>query len=1063
MSILPTALQIANGAHNINQAQAHMIPRAVVMLTRAEFDAAVIAQRAFIADLGVNGWADGERKRIIGEAGERVWTVGASGALSHARTVSLLNDSLIITLAADANAVHTVSAPPASGLGVNGDQAFYPATGGVYAKASGSWTLSATIGGGGGNANLTGTDMPEGVVTASPGILYIRTGPTPGLYYKAASEGDTGWAEIVTSSAGTVLSIGGVATGTVGTGIYTGYTLSTGDEFTSLNIVSAANPNGRYFPTRGYSSNGGMRAPASGALSNMHDVDPQYSGFNDSNRGNPVASFASSHQIVTGEGTSALRLRAIRQTGPEQALLATGNAAQIERGSMIDGAGYVTWDTPSIIEWRARLPTGPAGQHPTLWGVFADPPATATNTGNEFGFEGHGSQTKPYLIAWNSGSSTPNAGALSSVGRDGNFHTFTVKESPTQFEFYIDSNLVHTAAVDPDDRGNKSERMIITNHIHAAWDGQTYSAAAWAAATNGVDMDIEWFRVWRLATGTHYKPLVSLPDVNIVAGAALNVVLPAQATLWGASGLTEYVTAINHELEQPGMTSNTVGFDRFPAGISYNSTTRTLSGTMPAQSGALYFTVNVKGDGNTCEVARFRVCVAPVFVGPASFSGTSGTPVSLDVYTMWDCGRLFTAGGNPKGLAVSGLPAGLSFNATTGLITGTPTVVSTPSVSLSATNSAGQMTTVSRTFAVAAGVSGVPVLSTAPVQSGTAQEGQTASLTNGLWSNSPSSYAYSWERVADGAAAGTGTVISGATASTYVYQAADIGFDIFGRVIAANGDGPSAQAVSNRSDTVIAATIPGSPGVAAPTITGSPTLLYSFDPGKTDTVALSGGVVTSLAGTDGTTLTLSASGSARPAMATRGSIQALDFTSASSQILTGAISPSPTAGNGFTLVLIEEPKAIGTTGDVLDIANAASASAINRVTIGRALASSQYGYSTRKANATIFQDFRTAIAYPAGPNIAIAATGVGTADTQLRWNGTATVATNPSGTNSASVSNPTNLDTLSLGGRTVSGATTGFANTYVYRVLVYSGSLSAAQCEEIAVWAAANYGTPNNA
>jgi hypothetical protein len=977
---------------------------------------------------------------ILGTAGTLTYAAPAVGGIVTPPTPTLL----------------TISGTPSTSATVGTPYSFTPTAAGgtaprTFALIAGSLPAGLSF------------NTSTGAVTGTPTTASTAAGLTIRVTDSLGALADLA-AFSLTVAAGAPVIIGGISTGTAGSGLYDGYVLSAGDEFDTLSIASASNPAGRYFATRGYSSNGGMRAPSSGALSNMHDVDPYYTGWNDSNRGNPIGSLSDSHQLVSGEGTSALRLRAKRQTSGEQTLLATGNASQIERAAMIDGAGWLTWDTPSIIEWRARLPVGPAGQHPTLWGLFADPPATSSNTGDEFGFEGHGSQTKPYLIAWTNHNQVLNAGALSSTGRDGNYHTFTVKQSETQFEYYIDGALVHTASVDPDGRGNKSERMLITNHVHAAWEGQTYSSSAWASAgANGVDVDIEWFRVWRRSTGKHLRPVVSLPDVMTTAGGALSVVLPAQSTLWGETGLTEYVTAINHELEQPGMTSNSVGFDRFPTGITYNEGTRTLSGTMPAQAGALYITVNAKGDGNTCEVARFRVCVAPVFKGAASYSGTVGDVVSLDAYAMWDHGRLMTPGTNPKGLTVSGLPAGLTLNATTGLITGTLTTVASPTITLGATNSAGQTTSVTRTYTVAAASVGVPVNSVAPVQSGTAQEGQTASLTTGTWTNSPSSYAYSWERVADGAAAGTGTVISGATASTYVYQAADIGSDVFGRVVATNGTGPSTAASSNRSDTVVAATIPGAPGVPAPTITGSPTLLYSFDPGKSDTVAINTGAVASLSGADGTTLTLSASGSARPTITTRGAIQVLDFTSANSQILTAAIGTPPTATNGFTLVLIEEPKAIGTSGDVLDLANGASASAINRLTIGRTLASSAYGYSTRKANATIFQDFRTAIAYPSGPNIAVAATGVGTADTALRWNGTATVATNPSGTNSANVSNPTNLDTLTLGGRTVSGAVANFANTYVYRVLVYSGTLSAAQCEEIAVWSATNYGTPNNA
>jgi Glycosyl hydrolases family 16 len=84
---------------------------------------------------------------------------------------------------------------------------------------------------------------------------------------------------------------------------------------------------------------------------------------------------------------------------------------------------------------------------------------------------------------------------------------------------------------------------------------------------------------------------------------------------------------------------------------------------------------------------------------------------------------------------------------------------------------------------------GTPSNTSAPVVSGSTVSGDTLSCTEGLWSNTPLSYAYQWVY------AGTGD-ISGATSSTYVLGDGDLGYDIYCTVTASNLAG-SAAANSN--------------------------------------------------------------------------------------------------------------------------------------------------------------------------------------------------------------------------------------------------------------------------
>ena len=82
-----------------------------------------------------------------------------------------------------------------------------------------------------------------------------------------------------------------------------------------------------------------------------------------------------------------------------------------------------------------------------------------------------------------------------------------------------------------------------------------------------------------------------------------------------------------------------------------------------------------------------------------------------------------------------------------------------------------------------------PVISVAPVASGSLTVGSTLSCTTGTWTNSPTSYAYTWLR--------GGSTISGATSATYVTVTADGGTSVGCSVIASNAGGASSPSASN--------------------------------------------------------------------------------------------------------------------------------------------------------------------------------------------------------------------------------------------------------------------------
>ena len=100
-----------------------------------------------------------------------------------------------------------------------------------------------------------------------------------------------------------------------------------------------------------------------------------------------------------------------------------------------------------------------------------------------------------------------------------------------------------------------------------------------------------------------------------------------------------------------------------------------------------------------------------------------------------------------------------------------------------------------------------------PVVSGTAQEGDTLTTSNGSWSGSPTSYGYQWQRCASSC-----SNISGATSSSYTLAAADVG-DTVRSVVTATNAGGSTPADSAQTVTVAAPPPPGD--TALPVISGT--------------------------------------------------------------------------------------------------------------------------------------------------------------------------------------------------------------------------------------------------
>jgi hypothetical protein len=142
-----------------------------------------------------------------------------------------------------------------------------------------------------------------------------------------------------------------------------------------------------------------------------------------------------------------------------------------------------------------------------------------------------------------------------------------------------------------------------------------------------------------------------------------------------------------------------------PTGLSINSTTGVISGTA---STAGSYSVTVTGTDSTgpSGSASFTWTVGSsssntvTVTNPGSQSGTAGTATSLQIAAT------DSASGQTLTYTASGLPAGLSINASTGLISGTPTTANTYTVTVTATDTTGASGSITFTWTIASGSTG---------------------------------------------------------------------------------------------------------------------------------------------------------------------------------------------------------------------------------------------------------------------------------------------------------------------------------------------------------------------
>jgi hypothetical protein len=142
-----------------------------------------------------------------------------------------------------------------------------------------------------------------------------------------------------------------------------------------------------------------------------------------------------------------------------------------------------------------------------------------------------------------------------------------------------------------------------------------------------------------------------------------------------------------------------------PAGLSINASTGLISGT-PTTAGSSSVTVTAKDTTGASGSASFTWTInsttgnTVTVTNPGNQTGTVGTAASLQISAT------DSASGQTLTYSATGLPAGLSINASTGLISGTPTTAGSNSVTVTAKDTTGASGSASFTWTISAASGG---------------------------------------------------------------------------------------------------------------------------------------------------------------------------------------------------------------------------------------------------------------------------------------------------------------------------------------------------------------------
>jgi RHS repeat-associated protein len=400
--------------------------------------------------------------------------------------------------------------------------------------------------------------------------------------------------------------------------------------------------------------------------------------------------------------------------------------------------------------------------------------------------------------------------------------------------------------------------------------GATSSTYALTSGYVGKTLDV----IVKATNATGNASATSPVTAVVVAAPPANTVLPAITgtakagqTLTASTGTWTGTPTITYAYQwqdcntSGGSCSNIIGATSSTYVLAAGDVGNTVRVVVTATNAGGSVSANSAATATVAALAPANTA-APAITGTAkdgqtltSSTGTwTGIPTPAYTYQWESCNASGGSCANISGATSS------TYTITSGY------VGDTIKVTVTATNSGGNASATSAATAVV--VAAAPVNTVLPAISGTAQDEQTLSVSNGTWTGTPTlTYSYQWQSC--NSSGGSCSNVSGATSSTYALTPAYVGDTLKATVTATNSVG-NASATSAATSTITAAppvntALPAISGTAQEgqtltastgSWTGTPTITYAF---QWQDCNSAGGSCSNISGATSSTYALAAS------------------------------------------------------------------------------------------------------------------------------------------------------------------------------------------------------------
>ena len=482
---------------------------------------------------------------------------------------------------------------------------------------------------------------------------------------------------------------------------------------------------------------------------------------------------------------------------------------------------------PNPCEWRWRYRkvgdsawtetplqgpvTGSASNVPLKWDVSGLTPGTQYE--EQIGGRGDNVST----ISWTSSTvKFTTAAATNTVFSDGfesgDFASWSQVQTAGDGTAVVQSAVVKTgaAAAQLSESATAGSKAYIRKTLPSAQQELTVSGAFRIATAPASGGNVPFFRLLDPASAR----VVSIYRQNGSAGTIGLGFGGANVTTTGKLALGTWATVELHVITAG--TSSTIEVKLNGAQV-YATTTASLgtAGVQTIQVGndtaAQAFTL--AADDIDVEGAGSATPSAPANVTLPTISGTAQAGQTLTASTgTWAGTQPITYTYQWQRCDSAGATCAAIANATAGTYAATATDVGkTLRVVVAAKNSVGTTNATSNATVVVQGASTPPSNTALPTITGSAQQGQTLTAVPGGWDGSqPITYTYAWQRCDSGGA--VCVPISGATATSYLIVAADVGKTLRVAVKATNGSG---NATATSAATAVVQATQTQPGLVA--------------------------------------------------------------------------------------------------------------------------------------------------------------------------------------------------------------------------------------------------------